>query len=178
MSSRRIRVRYHYSWRLPSVWAVSSLRKIIDSSTLQTDFCPHDLWLGFDVRVWIWITSRSIFHGKKKVSNSTFCSETAAVLCKLKITWFLLPPSHTFQNSGARLKLTLKLFFRAARCYFPIVATCFDFFISFETVDLEPNYIKTLHEVREFVIYFKYRTLFLWTLRFSHLGNITDLQCK
>lgn len=98
---------------------------------------------------------------RERVSNSAFRSATAAVLCQLKAVWFLLPPSHTFQNFRARLKLPLKLLFRPARCYFPIVTTCFDFLISFEAIDLEPNYIKTLCEVREFVMYFKYRTFLM-----------------
>lgn len=177
MLSCRIRVQDHYSWWLPSAWAVSLLRKVIEDSALQTDLCPRDLWPVFGARIWIWITRRRTFHGKK-VSNSTFRSEIAAVLHKLKIMCVLLSSSHTFQNSRARMRLTQNLLFRAACWYFSIVTNWLEFLISFKTVDLEPNYIKTLHEVREFVMYFKYRMLFLWTLRFSHLVNVTDLQCE
>lgn len=115
---------------------------------------------------------------EKRFAFQQFRSKTIAVLCKLKITWFLLALSHTFQNFRASLKLTLKLFIRATRCYFPIVTTCFDFLISLETVDLEADYIKTLCEVRGFVINFKLQNAFFYEPRFSHLGNITDFKCK
>lgn len=116
---------------------------------------------------------------REKVSSSAFRSATAAVLCKLKAMWFLLPPSHTFQNFRARLKLLLKLLFRAVHCNFPIVTTCFDFLISFETI----AYSKII--ILKHCVKWENLQCILSTdhflnelLGFFHSCNITDLQCK
>lgn len=58
--------------------------------------------------------------------------------------------------------------------YFPIVTACFGFLISFETVFLETNYVRT-DKLNSFL---EVQALFLQTPLFSHLSNPSELQCK